>query len=101
MEMTSLIVEGIDILSDYGLFLRLMFDRIKQQHFNNCSEVIIMALIFQDVLIEEKTDEEEQHILSILNGEYDLSDDVSRRLRRLIEESKRLEVFVKETHSLV
>ncbi|EID31823.1 hypothetical protein HMPREF1110_0762 [Streptococcus mitis SK579] len=61
-----------------------------------------MAVIFKDVLIEEKTEEEEkQHILSILNGEYDLSDDVSRRLRRLIEESKRLEVFVKETHSLV
>lgn len=40
-----------------------------------------MALIFKDVLIEEKTDEEEQHILSSLNGEYDLSDDVSRRLR--------------------
>ena len=60
-----------------------------------------MTLIFKDVLIEEKTDEEKQHILSILNGEYDLSDDVSRRLRRLIEESKRLEVFVKETNSLV
>ena len=60
-----------------------------------------MALIFKDVLIEEKTDEEKQHILSILNGEYDLSDDVSCRLRRLSEESKRLEVFVKETHSLV
>ena len=60
-----------------------------------------MTLIFKDVLIEEKTDEEKQHILSILNGEYDLSDDVSPRLRRLIEESNRLEVFVKETHSLV
>ena len=60
-----------------------------------------MTLIFKDVLIEEKTDEEKQHILSILNGEYDLSDNVSRRLRRLIEESKLLEVFVKETHSLV
>ena len=60
-----------------------------------------MALIFKDVLIEEKTDEEEQHILSILNGEYDLSDDVSRRLRWLNEESKRLEVFVTNTNSLV
>lgn len=60
-----------------------------------------MTLIFKDVLIEEKTDEEKQHILSILNGEYDLSDNVSRRLRRLNEESKRLEVFVKETDSLV
>jgi hypothetical protein len=41
-----------------------------------------MAVIFKDVLIEEKTEEEEkQHILSILNGEYNLSDDVSRRLR--------------------
>lgn len=60
-----------------------------------------MTLIFKDVLIEEKTDEEKQHILSILNGEYDLSDNVSRRLRRLNEESKRLEVFVKETNSLV
>ena len=58
-----------------------------------------MAVIFKNLLIEEKTDEEEQHILSILNGEYDLSDDVSRRLRRLIEESKRLEVFVKETRT--
>ena len=61
----------------------------------------MMAVIFKNVLIEEKTEEEKQHILSILNGEYDLSDDVSRRLRRLSEESKRLEVFVKETHSLV
>lgn len=60
-----------------------------------------MAVIFKDVLIEEKTEEEKQHILSILNGEYNLSDDVSRRLRRLNEESKRLEVFVKETNSLV
>ena len=60
-----------------------------------------MAVIFKDVLIEEKTDEEKQHILSILNGEYNLSDDISRRLRRLNEESKRLEVFVTETHSLV
>ena len=60
-----------------------------------------MTLIFKDVLIEEKTDEEKQHILSILNGEYDLSDNVSRRLRRLNEESKRLEVFVKETNPLV
>lgn len=57
-----------------------------------------MVLIFKDVLIEEKTDEEKQHILSILNCEYDLSDDVSHRLRRLNEESKRLEVFVTETH---
>ena len=57
-----------------------------------------MAVIFKDVLTEEKTDEEKQHILSILNGEYDLSDDVSRRLRRLNEESKRLKVFSKETH---
>lgn len=99
--MASLTVEGIAILSDYDLFLRLMFDRIKQQHFNNCSEVIIMAVIFKNLLIEEKTEEEKQHILSIINGEYDLSDDVSRRLRRLNEESKRLEVFVKETNSLV
>lgn len=60
-----------------------------------------MTLIFKDVLIEENTDEEKQHILSILNGEYDLSDDVSRRLRQLNEESNRLEVFVKETNSLV
>ena len=60
-----------------------------------------MAVIFKDVLIEEKTEEEKQHILSILNGEYNLSDDVSRRLRRLNEESKRLEVFVKETNPLV
>ena len=60
-----------------------------------------MAVIFKDVLIEEKTEEEKQHILSILNGEYNLSDDVSRRLRRLNEESKRLEVLVKEVHSLV
>lgn len=60
-----------------------------------------MAVIFKDVLIEEKTEEEKQHILSILNGEYNLSDDVSRRLRRLNEESKRLEGFVKEAHSLV
>ena len=72
--MASLTVEGIAILSNYDLFLRLMFDRIKQQNFNNCSEVII------NVLIEEKT-EEKQHILSIINGEYDLSDDVSCRLR--------------------
>ena len=57
-----------------------------------------MAVIFKDVLIEEKTEEEKQHILSILNGEYDLSDDVSRRLRRLNEKSKRLKVFGKETH---
>lgn len=57
-----------------------------------------MAVIFEDVLIEEKTEEEKQHILSILNGEYNLSDDVSRRLRRLNEESKRLKVFSKETH---
>lgn len=57
-----------------------------------------MAVIFKDVLIEEKTEEEKQHILSILNGEYNLSDDVSRRLRRLNEESKRLEVFSKQTH---
>lgn len=57
-----------------------------------------MAVIFKDVLTEEKTDEEKQHILSILNGEYNLSDDISRRLRRLNEESKRLEVFVTETH---
>ena len=96
--MSSLTVEGIAILSDYDLFLRLMFDRIKQQHFNNCSEVIIIAVIFKKA---EPTDEEKQHILSILNGEYDLSDNVSRRLRRLNEESKRLEVFVKETNSLV
>jgi len=54
-----------------------------------------MTLIFKDVLIEEKTDEEKQHILSILNGEYDLSDNVSRRLRQLNEESKRLKVFSK------
>ena len=54
-----------------------------------------MVVIFKDILIEEKTEEEKQHILSILNGEYDLSDDVSRRLRRLNEESNRLEVFVK------
>lgn len=79
--MASLTVEGIAILSDYDLFLRLMFDRIKQQHFNNCSEVIIMAVIFKNLLIEEKTEEEKQHILSIINGEYDLSDDVSCRLR--------------------
>ena len=59
-----------------------------------------MAVIFKDIL-KEKTEEEKQHILSILNGEYDLSDDVSRRLRRLNEESKRLEVFVKKTNSLV
>lgn len=57
-----------------------------------------MAVIFKDVLIEEKTEEEKQHILSILNGEYNLSDDVSRRLRRLNEESKRLKVFSKQTH---
>lgn len=57
-----------------------------------------MAVIFKDVLIEEKTEEEKQHILSILNSEYNLSDDVSRRLRRLNEESKRLKVFSKETH---
>ena len=56
-----------------------------------------MAVIFKDVLIEEKT-EEKQHILSILNSEYNLSDDVSRRLRRLNEESNRLKVFSKETH---
>lgn len=99
--MASLTVEGIAILSDYDLFLRLMFDRIKQQHFNNCSEVIIMAVIFKNLLIEENTEEGKQHILSILNGEYDLSDDVSRRLRRLNEESKRLEVFVTNTNSLV
>ena len=61
----------------------------------------MMAVIFKNLLIEEKTEEEKQHILSIINGEYDLSDDVSRRLRRLNEESKRLEVFVKETNSLV
>ena len=60
-----------------------------------------MAVIFKDVLIEEKSEEEKQHILSILNGEYNLSDDVSRRLRRLNEKSKRLKVFSKETHSLV
>ena len=99
--MASLTVEGIAILSDYDLFLRLMLDRIKQQHCNKCSDVIMIAVFFKDVLIEENTDEEKQHILSILNGEYDLSDDVSRRLRRLNEESKRLEVFVKEAHSLV
>ena len=58
----------------------------------------MMAVFFKDVLIEENTDEEKQHILSILNGEYDLSDDVSRRLRQLNEESKRLKVFSKETH---
>lgn len=29
IEMAFLIVEVIAILSDYGLFLRLMFDRIK------------------------------------------------------------------------
>ena len=40
----------------------------------------MMAVIFKNVLIEEKT-EEKQHILSIINGEYDLSDDVSCRLR--------------------
>ena len=57
-----------------------------------------MAVFFKDVLIEEKTEEEKQNILSILNGEYNLSDDVSRRLRRLNEESKRLKVFSKETH---
>ena len=79
--MASLTVEGIAILSDYDLFLRLMFDRIKQQHFNNCSEVIIMAVIFKNLLIEEKTEEEKQHILAIINGEYGLSDDVSCRLR--------------------
>ena len=61
----------------------------------------MMAVIFKNLLIEEKTEEEKQHILSIINGEYDLSDDVSCRLRRLNEESKRLEVFVKEAHSLV
>ena len=61
----------------------------------------MMAVIFKNVLIEEKTEEEKQHILSILNGEYNLSDDVSRRLRRLNEESKRLEVFVTNTNSLV
>ena len=61
----------------------------------------MMAVFFKDVLIEEKTEAEKQHILSILNGEYDLSDDVSRRLRQLNEESNRLEVFVKETNSLV
>ena len=59
-----------------------------------------MAVIFKNLLIEEKT-EEKQHILSIINGEYDLSDDVSCRLRWLNEESKRLEVFVKETNPLV
>ncbi len=61
----------------------------------------MMTVFFKDVLIEENTDEEKQHILSILNGEYDLSDNVSRRLRQLNEESNRLEVFVKETNSLV
>lgn len=55
----------------------------------------MMAVFFKDVLIEENTDEEKQHILSILNGEYDLSDNVSRRLRQLNEESNRLEVFSK------
>ena len=79
--MASLRVEGIAILSNYDLFLRLMFDRIKQQNFNNCSEVIIMAVIFKNLLIEEKTEEGKQHILPIINGEYDLSDDVSCRLR--------------------
>ena len=74
-------VERYPFYRIFGLFLRLMFDRIKQQHFNNCSEVIIMAVIFKNVLIEEKTEEEKQHILSIINGEYDLSDDVSCRLR--------------------
>ena len=61
----------------------------------------MMTVFFKDVLIEENTDEEKQHILSILNGEYVLSDNVSRRLRQLNEESNRLEVFVKETNSLV
>ena len=56
------------------------FDRNGFFESNNCSEVIIMAVIFKNVLIEEKT-EEKQHILSIINGEYDLSDDVSCRLR--------------------
>ena len=60
-----------------------------------------MAVIFKILLIEEKTEEEKQHILPIINGEYDLSDDVSCRLRWLNEESKRLEVFVKETNPLV
>ncbi len=41
----------------------------------------MMAVIFKNLLIEEKTEEEKQHILSITNGEYDLSDDVSCRLR--------------------
>ena len=55
----------------------------------------------REISFRYATEEEKQHILSILNGEYNLSDDVSRRLRWLNEESKRLEVFVKETHSLV
>ncbi|MEZ7600206.1 hypothetical protein [Streptococcus sp. 27098_8_69] len=60
-----------------------------------------MAVIFKDVLIEEKTEEEKQHILSILNGEYNLSDDVSRRLRRLNEESKHMKCLVRRrTNSL-
>ena len=79
--MASLRVEGIAILSNYDLVWRLIVDRIKQQNFNNCSEVIIMAVIFKNVLIEEKTEEGKQHILPIINGEYDLSDDVSCRLR--------------------
>ena len=41
----------------------------------------MMAVFFKDVLIEEKTEEGKQHILPIINGEYDLSDDVSCRLR--------------------
>ena len=40
-----------------------------------------MAVIFKNLLIEEKTEEEKQHIIHIINGEYDLSDDVSCRLR--------------------
>ena len=60
-----------------------------------------MVVIFKDILIEEKTEERKTTYFIYFNGEYDLSDDVSRRLRRLNEESKRLEVFVKETHSLV
>ncbi|EID28819.1 hypothetical protein HMPREF1048_1068 [Streptococcus mitis SK575] len=40
-----------------------------------------MAVIFKNLLIEEKTEEGKQYILPIINGEYDLSDDVSCRLR--------------------
>lgn len=42
-----------------------------------------MAVISKDLVFESKSEKEAQKILSILNGDYPVSNEVVRRLNRL------------------